>query len=135
MQIAQAPEEVRELYSLFSPHPEQPPIYKNKCRHQEQDSRNPCCRITEADRKIAESGHCIKTDQHTCYHSETPESIARLVYPAPWMVYRRIQSNPKTGKKDTEICRNNSVSFNISSSDASTKSKANVRAPTSICRT
>ena len=44
------------------------------------------------------------------------------------MVYRRIQSNPKTGKKDTEICRNNSVSFNISNSDASTKSKANVRA-------
>ena len=33
LQIAQHREEVRELYSLFSPHPEQPPIYKNKCRH------------------------------------------------------------------------------------------------------
>jgi hypothetical protein len=46
--------------------------------------------------------------------SKTPESMARLVYPTPWIVYRRMQSSLQTGKKETEMYRNNSVFFHFS---------------------
>ena len=75
-----------------------------------------------SDAAIETADVVIQTDQPSRVATAIQDVYKRQVYPTPWIVYRRMQSSPRTGKKETEMCRNNSVFFKISNSEASTKS-------------
>lgn len=75
--------------------PVEPFVYVDVSRDKEEVCGEPSRRVAVTDSRISEDGDQEQADCRTVYHSNTPDIMASLLYPSPWMLYLSRHSSPK----------------------------------------
>lgn len=91
--------------------------------------QNPCSRVTKTNGQIAESRNSQQADQYPGNHFRDTGKHGKIGISHPLDSVSQDAEQSQNREKETEMCRNNSVFFKISNSEASTKSRAKVLAP------